>query len=113
MNINLESLDQIPHILELVVQMKKTLEQGQVAKRWLNTHESADYLGYKHETMKSKIKRGEFIIGVEYYKHDGKNLFDKIELDNRVMGIKSENNHRYGNKVSTDIVNDILSSLAS
>ena len=80
-----------------------------VDKRWLNTQELADYTGYKFETMKSKIKKHDFIIGVHYYKKDGKLLFDKFEVDNWVMGIKPSNLIIENNTLA--IVDEVLASL--
>lgn len=109
MNINLEALNQIPQLLELIVSMKSTIENGVVEKRWFNTRELADYTGYKFETIKSKIKKGDFTQGVHYFKKGGILLFDKIEVDNWVMGVKSANNVNYENTEVDDIVDDVLS----
>ena len=109
MNINLEALNQIPQLLELIVSMKSTIENGTIEKRWFNTRELAEYSGYKFETIKSKIKKGDFTQGVHYFKKGGILLFDKIEVNNWVMGVKSANNVNYENTEVDDIVDDILS----
>ena len=111
MNINLEALNQIPQLLELIVSMKSTIENGTIEKRWFNTRELAEYSGYKFETIKSKIKKGEFTQGVHYFKKGGMLLFDKTEIDNWVMGVKSANNINYEKEETDSIVNDVLSSL--
>lgn len=111
MNINLEALNEIPKMMELVSQMKSVIESGTVEKRWFNTRELADYTGFKFETIKSKIKKGEFTLNVHYFKKGGILLFDKIEVDNWVMGRKSANNTHYENTQVDDIVDDILSDL--
>jgi len=109
MNINLEALNQIPQLLDLIVSMKSTIENGTIEKRWFNTRELAEYSGYKFETIKSKIKKGDFTQGVHYFKKGGILLFDKIEVNNWVMGVKSANNVNYENTEVDDIVDDILS----
>lgn len=111
MNINLESLNQIPQLLELIVSMKSTIENGTIQKRWLNTRELAEYTSYKFETIQTKIKKGEFTQGVHYFKKGGILLFDKGEVDNWVMGVKSANNVNYINTEIDDIVDDVLSDL--
>ena len=110
--INMEAVNQIPQLLELVISMKSTIENGVVEKRWFNTRELAEYTGYKFETIKSKIKKGDFTQGVHYFKKGGILLFDKVEVDNWVMGIKSANNVNYENKEVDDIVNDVLEIIA-
>jgi len=108
MNINLEALNEIPKMMELVSQIKSVIESGTVEKRWFNTRELADYTGFKFETIKAKIKRKEFTQNVHYFKKGGILLFDKVEVDNWVMGIKSANNVNYENTQINDIVDDVL-----
>jgi len=98
MNINFESLNDIPKILTLLTSVNEKLEKGTVEKRWLNTRELAEYSGYKFETIQTKIKKGEFTQGVHYFKKGGMLLFDKTEVDNWVMGVKSANNIAYSKK---------------
>ena len=107
--VDFDTLKQIPKILELLVYVKNTTEKGIVEKRWLNTRELAHYTSYKFETIKSKIKKGDFTQGVHYFKKGGILLFDKIEVDNWVMGVKSANNVNYENTQVDDIVYDVLS----
>ena len=96
--VDFDTLKQIPKILELLVYVKNTVEKGNIEKRWFNTRELADYTGYKFETIKSKIKKGEFTQNIHYFKKGGMLLFDKVEVDNWVMGIKSANNIAYSKK---------------
>ena len=98
MNINFESLNDITKILTLLTSVNEKLEKGTIEKRWFNTRELADYTGYKFETIKSKIKKGEFTQNIHYFKKGGMLLFDKVEVDNWVMGIKSANNIAYSKK---------------
>ena len=111
MDINFESLNDISKILTLLTSVNEKLEKGTVEKRWLNTRELAEYSGYKFETIQSKIKKGEFIKGVHYYKKGGMLLFDKVEVDNWVMGVKSANNINYENEKTNSIVDDVLLSV--
>jgi len=98
MIIDLEELKLIPQVLELLTSVKDTIEKGTIEKRWFNTRELALYTGYKFETIKSKIKKGEFTQNIHYFKKGGILLFDKVEVDNWVMGIKSANNIAYSKK---------------
>jgi len=110
MNIELEHLHEIPKIMELLTLIQSTLSEGRVEKRWLNTRELAVYTGYKYETIKAKIKSGDFIRDLHYFKKGGILLFDKIEVDNWVMGKKSANNLAYQKENLDEVVNDIVSS---
>lgn len=87
MKIDLTPLESIPKIEKQLKIITQKIDSN-VDKRWLNTQELANYTGSKFETIKSKIKNHNFIIGVHYFKRDGKLLFDKSEVDNWVMGIK-------------------------
>ena len=108
MNINFESLNDISKILTLLTSVNEKLEKGTLEKRWFNTRELAEYSGYKFETIQSKIKKGEFIQGVHYFKKGGMLLFDKTEVDNWVMGVKSANNINFKHTEVESIVDDIL-----
>jgi len=110
MNIKFEALDDIEVLIKMVSSIQEILSQGNIEKRWFNTRELSTYTGYKYETIKSKIKQGEFILGVHYYKKGGMLFFDKIEVDNWIMGIKSANNLNYEKEEKNSIVNDVLSS---
>ena len=108
LKIDLTSLQDIPTVLKQLRIIDKKLDSN-IEKRWLNTQELANYTGYKLETIKSKIKKHEFIIGIQYFKRDGKLLFDKFEVDKWVMGIKPSNHKLDGNCI--DIVNEVLASI--
>jgi len=108
MNVDLESLSLLPQIQLLIVDMKQTIEKGTIEKRWLNTRELSLYTGYKFETIQTKIKKGEFTKGVHYFKKGGILLFDKIEVDYWVMGVKSANNINFKHTEVESIVDDIL-----
>jgi len=87
LKIDLTPLQEIPRVIQKLEIIDKKLDSN-TEKRWLNTQELADYTGYKLETIKAKIKNHSFVMGVHYFKRDGKLLFDKFEVDNWVMGIK-------------------------
>ena len=106
MKIDFEALEQIPKLLEIMVQVKDSIANSNTEKRWLNTNELAEYTGYKLETIKSKIKKGDFILGLHYYKREGKLLFDKTQVDNWVMGIDATNNSGYMSTIDA-IVNEV------
>jgi len=108
LKIDLTPLESIPTIKKQLEIITQKLDSN-IDKRWLNTRELANYTGYKLETIKSKIKSHEFIIGVQYFKRDGKLLFDKFEVDRWVMGIKPTN-IELDNDCS-NIVDEVLASI--
>lgn len=108
MKIDLTPLQEIPKVVKKLEIIDKKLDSN-IEKRWLNTQELANYTGYKFETIKSKIKNHEFILGVHYFKRDGKLLFDKFEVDNWVMGITPSNKEIESDY--SNIVDDVLASL--
>ena len=96
-NINL--LKEMSNSLEFI---KKSLSANN-NKRWLNTSETAIYLGYSKEHI-PKLKNSYFIEGKHFYKKAGRVLFDKYELDNWVTSSL--------NKISAKaIANEILKDL--
>jgi hypothetical protein len=121
MTIDFSFLKLIPTILEYLKNIEDKIDTN-IEKRWLNSSELALYTGYKLETIKSKVKKGDFIQGLHYYKRDGKLLFDKKEIDRWVMGISKsvENNKEldknnkdsesdtYISNIIEDIVSDIV-----
>lgn len=108
MKIDLTPLEAIPTLMKQLEIIDKKLDSN-TDKRWLNTSELANYTGYKLETIKSKIKKHEFSMGIHYFKRDGKLLFDKFEIDKWVMGIKSSN-MEFENDCS-NIVDEVLASI--
>jgi len=108
LKIDLTPLEDIPTVLIQLKLIDKKLDLN-IEKRWLNTRELANYTGYKLETIKSKIKNHEFIIGVQYFKRDGKLLFDKFEVDRWVMGIKPTDIEL--NNDCSNIVDEVLASI--
>jgi len=60
-------------------------------KRWLNTRELSDYIGYSMDAINKMVKNDVFIDGVHYYKPSKKLLFDKEQINNWIIGIKDNN----------------------
>jgi hypothetical protein len=59
-------------------------------KRWLNTRELSDYIGYSLDAINKMVKDDIFIDGIHYYKPSKKLLFDKEQVDNWIVGIKDD-----------------------
>ena len=112
MNINFEVLSQIPELLEAVVAIKNTLEKGTIEKRWLSTREVADYTPFTEHTIVTKVKTNDLIRGVHYFKKGGKLVYDRIQIDNWLMGKPPINNSSYSNTSAQDRADEILASIA-
>lgn len=110
MNLNFESLEQIPTIYKLLLQINEKIE-NKVEKRWLSTIETANYLGYSKDSIDSMIKKGELISGIHYYQRERKRMFDKEELDNWVRGITNQDNKIQ--KTLNLTIEEITSSIAA
>lgn len=110
MNVNFETLDEIPKIYQLLQQLNEKIE-NKIEKRWLSTIETAHYLGYSKDSIDSMIKRGEFISSIHYFQRERKRMFDKEALDRWVMGISDKENHIQQNIDMT--IEDIVSSIAA
>ena len=110
MNVNFETLSQIPDIYRLLLQLNEKIE-NRVEKRWLSTTETANYLGYSKDSIDFMVKKGEFIVNIHYYQVERKRMFDKQSLDKWVMGITS-NNDSVKNKIEATIEGIISSMVA-
>jgi len=103
MNIGLEHLQLIPKLLQELQGIK--LNQAMASdKKWLNTKELSDYIGYSMDAINKMVKEDIFIDGIHYYKPQKRLLFDKEQVNNWIVGIKDE---KHTNKVS-EAVNSIL-----
>ena len=100
MDIKFENLAKIDDILKLL----KRQQENKVEKRWLNTSETAIYLGYSKEHI-PKLKNSYFIDGVHYHKKAGRVLFDKYELDNWVTASVNTINPR---EIPNEILKDLI-----
>ena len=110
MNVNFETLSQIPDIYRLLLQLNEKIE-NRVEKRWLSTTETAHYLGYSKDSIDFMVKKGEFILNIHYFQRERKRMFDKQSLDKWVMGITS-NNDSVKNKIEATIEGIISSMVA-
>ena len=110
MNVNFETLSQIPVIYQLLLQLNEKIE-NKVEKRWLSTIETSIYLGYSKDSIDFMVKKGEFIINIHYFQVERKRMFDKEALDKWVMGITSNNDY-IKNQIDTTI-GEIISSIAA
>lgn len=89
MTISLEYLELIPKLLNEIKALK--LNQAiDVSKRWLNTRELSDYIGYSMDAINKMVKENIFIDGVHYHKPQKKLLFDVEQVNNWVVGIKDD-----------------------
>lgn len=87
MTIGLEYLELIPKLLDEIKALK--LNQAiDVSKRWLNTRELSDYIGYSMDAINKMVKDDVFIDGIHYHKPSKKLLFDKEQVNNWIVGIK-------------------------
>ncbi len=89
MNISLEHLELIPKLLNEIKSLKLTQAMSS-EKRWLNTRELSDYIGYSLDAINKMVKDDIFIDGVHYYKPSKKLLFDKEQVNNWIVGIKDD-----------------------
>ena len=110
MNINFETLEQIPTIYKMLLKINEKLE-NKIDKRWLSTIETSQYLGYSKDSIDFMVKKGEFIVNIHYYQVERKRMFDKEALDKWVMGITSNNDYMK-NQIDTTI-EEIISSIAA
>jgi len=103
--IEMENINLIKEIMQELIKIKKMIESsGQ--KRWMNTNELASYLGYSSDRI-YKIKKDYLIEGVHYYNKTGKILFDRVAIDDWVVGKETDETH----KSTRQVVDHILSSI--
>ena len=103
--IDMENINLIKDIANNIEMIKKSLSSTQT-KRWLNTRELATYLGYSKDRI-YKIKEEVFIENLHFYKKTGKILFDRVAIDDWVVG--KENHEIIQSRQYT--VDNILSSI--
>jgi hypothetical protein len=105
MEVNFQALDLIQTMYDEMQQMKKLLVQT-TQKRWMNSKEIATYLGYSKDRM-YKIKEEYFLEGIHFHKKMGKLLFDRVAIDEWVVG----KDNRETRKSQQQIVDNILLSV--
>jgi len=104
--IDMENINLIKNIVNDMEVIKSSL-LNQTDKKWLNTRELSDYIGYSMDSINKMVKENIFVDGIHYYKPSKKLLFNKLEVDNWVMGIRSD-------RVKQDInlvVNELLANI--
>lgn len=74
------SKSEYTQLIELISSLSST-------KRWLNTKETADYLGYSKDGL-MKLKDVHLFLDMHYFKKAGKLIFDRHALDTWIMETK-------------------------
>ena len=106
MNIGLEHLQLIPKLLEELKALK--LNQAMSSdKRWLNTRELSDYIGYSMDSINKMVKENVFIDGIHYHKPSKKLLFDVEQVNNWVVGIQDDTHKQKVNIAVENILSGI------
>jgi len=105
MSIIMENINLIEDMAKDIELIKKALS-SQIAKRWLNTKELSQYLGYSKDRI-YKLKDEVFIENIHFYKKVGKILFDRVAIDSWMVGKDSDET----NKSQRQIVDNVLSSI--
>ena len=105
MSIDMENINLIKDMAKDIEVIKKTLS-NQSTKRWLNTKEVAEYLGYSKNRI-YKLKEEVFLENLHFYKKVGKILYDRVAIDSWMVGKESDEI----NKSQRQIVANILSSI--
>ena len=101
MNIPFQHLEIIPKLLQ-ELQALKLNQSMNSDKRWLNSRELSDYIGYSIDAIHKMVKENIFIDGIHYHQPQKKLLFDKEQINNWIVGIKGE---KHLNRVSTAVQN--------
>ncbi len=105
MDIKFENLNKIEKIEKDIEAIKKALTNSS-QKRWLNVKELSQYLGYSKDRI-YKLKNEHFIENIHYFKKAGKILFDRVAIDDWVVGKDYDD----ANQSQRQIVHNILSSI--
>ena len=105
MKISLENLELTPKLLDEIRALK--LNNSSREKKWLTSRELSDYMGYSLEAINKMVQDNVLIDGVHYYKPAKKLIFNKLEIDNWIMGYKS---HKITQNVNS-IVSEVLASI--
>lgn len=101
----MENINLIKEMAQDIEVIKKSLS-SQIAKRWLNTKELSQYLGYSKDRI-YKLKDEVFIENIHFYKKVGKILFDRVAIDDWMVG----RNFDETNNTQRQIVDNVLSSI--
>ena len=103
--INMENINLLESIAKDIKLIKKSLSSNQT-KRWLNVKELAAYLGYSKDRI-YKLKDDTFLEEIHFYKKTGKIIFDRIAIDDWMVGKESDDY----NQSQGQIVSRLLSSI--
>ena len=103
--IEMENINLIKSIAKDIEMIKKALQTNR-AKRWLSVKELAEYLGYSKDRI-YKIKSDHWIEGIHFHNKTGKILFDRVAIDDWVVGKETDETHQSQRQV----VDHILSSV--
>ena len=103
MNILLEHLELLPKVLKEIQALK--LNQAMNSdKKWLNTRELSDYIGYSMDAINKMVKEDIFLDGIHYHKPQKRLLFDVEQVNNWVVGIKDKNHKQRVNVAVENIL---------
>jgi len=105
MVVEMENINLIKDIAKDLETIKKLLS-SKTDKRWLNVKELSQYLGYSKDRI-YKLKDNIFIENIHFYKKTGKILFDRVAIDDWVVGKETDEI----NNSQRQIVDNILSSI--
>lgn len=105
MSIDMENINLIKVMAQDIELIKKALS-SQSYKRWLNIKEVSSYLGYSKDRI-YKLKDEVFIENIHFYKKVGKIIFDRVAIDDWMVGRKSDET----NNTQRQIVDRVLSSI--
>jgi predicted DNA-binding transcriptional regulator AlpA len=106
MNVNFEHLELLPKLFNEIKALKLS-QAMQSDKRWLNTRELSDYIGYSLDAINKMVKEEIFINGIHYHKPQKRLLFDKEQIDNWVVGISSDAHKKSVNEAVESILRGI------
>jgi hypothetical protein len=106
LKIDLTPLEVIPTIVSQLEIINQKLDNN-IEKRWLNSRELSDYIGYSLDSINKMVKDDVFVDGVHYYKPSKKLLFDKKEVDNWIVGLRSDQSKRNINIVVDELLKNI------
>ncbi|MGM0608983.1 MAG: helix-turn-helix domain-containing protein [Candidatus Muiribacteriota bacterium] len=106
MTVDFENLQLLPQIVQEIEIIKQRLDHSD-SKRWLSVKELSHYLSYSKDTI-YRLKEEQFIENLHFYKRSGKILFDRVAIDDWVIGKDRTNDT---NQSKRRVVDNILSSI--
>lgn len=86
--IDMENINLIKDIVNDLQTIKKAVSSIQT-KRWMTVVELAKYLGYSKDSI-YKLKDEEFIENLHFYRKTGKILFDRVAIDDWIVGKEND-----------------------